>query len=385
MKPRRLLVVLALVVIAAACASNLPNEAASEPIPESTAETTTTIPGEPTTTTSTTTTEPLPETACSTDRYEVQLPEGWSHQDCGLLTSADGSLEITLEMTIGESYRDAIRGFASANIVDASLATAGAADAVRLEIDLAPPVADDASSTTFVVDTGDGNFVASGPEPFIDEVMSGATINSVAPPPVICSAEPGVSTADIVLKVGEVDIDGDGDLELFALFSDDDVTFVEIDGLAAVEGVVSAPVQFGRTDPQAVLGWADWDGDGLPEIITREPAGPAFGDVHHVHSIDGCDIERVATLVNDARAGSTDLFVCDRDDDGVLNTLTTMLIRQTPDVSPAEITNRSITSIFTAGVLISLETQVAVTTDAADLTPTIDGPINLEGCGSFFG
>ncbi len=366
-------------LIATSCASDVEDAAP----PDETvldASTTTAAESTTTTTTTTTTTEPPPETECSTDRYGVQLPDGWSHEDCTLLTNADASSQITITVASDESYRDALRSLASAvTVTDASLTTLDGAPAVQMMIG-----GPGQPSTIYVVDVGEGNLVASGPEPFISEVVAGATITSATPGFSVCSAEPTRSEADVVLNTGEDDVDGDGDLETFALVGSDGLTFVEIDGLAAVEGIVVGAVQFGRTDPEATLGWADWDGDGLPEVITREPAGPAFGDVHHVHSINGCETERVATLVNDMRAGSSDIFVCDRDENGVLRTLTTMLIRQTPEVSPAEITNRTTTSLFTSGVSIPFETQVTVTNDPADLDPPIDGPVNLASCATLF-
>ena len=380
MRTKCLLIMLAVALVAAACAGDAQEAVAdAAPLDESTVEPppTTAEPTTTTTSTTTTTTEAPPETECSGAGYEIQLPDGWSHQECTTLTSGDSTSEVTLAITSDESYREALRNLTSSEtITGATLTTISEAEAVRLEID--------STSTTYVVNTGEGNFIASGPEPFVTDVVNDATITSAPPAILACSAESTRLETDTVLNSGQADVDGDGDLETISLVASDRLTNVEIEGLAAVEGTVVGPVQFGRTDPQSVLGWTDWDGDGLPEIITREPAGPAFGDVHHVHSIDGCGVERIATLVNDARAGSTDVYVCERNDDGVLDTLTTMLIRQTSDISPAEITNRSITSVFTGGILVSLETEIAVTSDVADLTPPIEGPVNLASCGTLF-
>lgn len=300
------------------------------------------------------------------------------HEDCTTLTSVDSGVAATITLLEGDSYRGTLARFGSVEtILSAELTVVDTAEAVRLELGESET---SSGGITYVVDTGDGTIVASSTDASIDAVRDMIAITQSPLTATVCTGEVMTGDNSTVLRSGEADVDGDGDLETLSLIATDGVTEVEIVGLAAVEGNVVGTVQFGRTDPEAVLGWADWDGDGLPEIITREPAGPAFGDVHHVHSINGCEIERVTTLVNDMRAGSSDIFVCARDADGVLSELTMLMIRQTPDITPAEITNRTITSIFTAGVPVATETQVTVTNDLADLNPAIDGPINLGSC-----
>ena len=383
MERYRLLVTLTLALTATACASG--NQVADDTAPTeapAVVETSTTTAPETTTTESPTTTEPPPETSCSVEHYEVQLPDGWSHMDCVVLTSADSSEEVTISFTGEESYRDALTRFGSTEtILAAETSGADGVDGVRLELG---PSETSPERTTYILDAGDGAIIASGPSLVVDDIRRTMELSPALPTRPVCTGELMSGETTTVLRSGQADVDDDGDLETFSLVATDGVTEVEIVGLAAVDGNVVGTVQFGRTDPEAVLGWADWDGDGLPEIITREPAGPAFGDVHHVHSIDGCEVERVTTLVNDMRAGSTDVFVCSRDTDGDLSELTMLMIRQDADISPTEITNRSITSIFTAGVAIALETQVTITSDPADLDPPIDGTVNLAGCATLF-
>lgn len=370
-----------------------------------------------TSTTAATTTTTVFDGTCSAPRFEIIVPDGWSHQDCFDFSEgeipdrsddAEFRSEIDVFLTPSQTYREAIGRVAQeAPILSGETVSISGAPGVRLVT--GDPFTEESDEmgerVIYVADAGDGVFFAAGVEltiPFtgasdlsvderysqtvgvLDELVRTIQIDTATPDPVVCSGELVLDETATVLNSGEADLDGDEDLEVLRLVVIGSETFVEIEGLAKVEGNIVGVVELGRPDAEAVLGWADWDGDGFPEIFTREPAGPSFGDVYHVHSVNECEVERVATLTFDVRDVSSNTFVCDRTDDGTLNMLTTQRADVDATQNPATVTANSITSIFAAGINLPFETSTVVTNDRADLVPPFTQTEALASCATFF-
>ena len=383
----------------------------------------------PTTTAPITTTSVAPTTAvpptiptppqagtCGTDRYTITLPDGWSHDDCVRFSEGRFPIEgedfefrpeIDVHFTTGETYHEALsRIVESETILSSERISVGTqrVEAVRLVIEepFSEFFGDTGERVTYVVPTGDGVFFAAGVE-LVDtfssprlpqderyaitisslaEMMSTIDITTVAVPVANCVGGLVLDDSAEILNSGQADLDGDGDLESIRLVAFSNRTEVEISGLASVIGNITGvvnPSDF--ADPFRSLGWADWDGDGLPEIITREPAGPAAGDLHYAFGIVGCDLVGVGSLLSTGSTQYSDTFSCSRNASGTSESLVTVATRIDVNQDPVVVTYTTTEATYAAGVFITSEPAVRVETgfNVGDGQPS-----GLSSCATFF-
>ena len=358
----------------------------------------TTIPVAPTTTiaaptTSSTTVAPTPTTptppttpvdggpqSCSGARYEIDIPDGWTHDDCTRLTSgafpgpnADIEFrpEIDIAFTSSETFADALYRINTTELVlsqESAIANGGFASQLFV---LRDEWYDVGERTVAVIDLGDAVLFISANEltdiqgpltggdfrshyrnetlPRFEEVLLSLSVDAG---PALCEA-PSIDDA-VVVTGGLVDLDRDGAAETVSVFDDPNGgRYLLIEGLYAGDPIWGAvETNFAG---QTLLGWSDWNRDGIHEFFVSSDGG-ASGVRDGIYTINGCVIVPVvdqdgnaASLWNRASGLSANSYRCVRNDRDVLTSFETLVTT----IDGSDGTSMSDVTVYTynAGVL----------------------------------
>ena len=155
-----------------------------------------------------------------------------------------------------------------------------------------------------------------------------------------------------------VDIDDDGADEAVLLIGTDDGNFLTMEGHRDTPGVISGPVgDFFAGLP--VLGWNDWDLDGVPEFFTPGDGG-ASGVRSEIYTINGCAVVPVVnqdgqamSLWNRASGLSANNYRCVFNPQGALSSFET--IATTIDGTDGSSTSDVIAHSYADGILTAGE------------------------------